>query len=333
MPSTPAEMRAVVVERAGPPDVLTLQTRPVPLPRPGWTLLRVRGFGLNRSEVMTRQGASGAAVAFPRVLGIEAVGTVEQTAAGSRLRPGQTVAAAMGGMGRAFDGSYAEFALLPEVQIMPLTTDLPWATLAALPETFLTAHDALQTLDPRPGQTLLVRGATSSVGLAALALAGRAGLTTLATTRAPAKVALLRARGADHVLLDSPELAAEVRDTTRGGADLVLDLVGGPALLASLKAARPGGAVVSAGLLGGQWTVPGFEPLVDIPSRTRLIAYDSGADVSAAASTQTLQRIADAVAAGELDANLGRTLPLEDTADGHRAMEDATVNGKLVVQV
>ena len=125
-------MKAVVVERPGPPEVLTLQERPVPQPKPGWVLIRVRAFGLNRSELFTRQGHS-PSVTLPRILGIEAVGEVV-AAPGTELSPGQTVATAMGGMGRKFDGSYAEYTCVPARQVQTLETTLDWPTLAALPE-------------------------------------------------------------------------------------------------------------------------------------------------------------------------------------------------------
>jgi NADPH2:quinone reductase len=153
-------MRAVVVERAGGPEVLQLREVPKPEPRPGWVLIRIEAFGLNRSEMFTRQGHS-PSVRFPRILGIECVGVVEAAPSGE-VAPGQAVAALMGGLGRAYDGGYAEYTLVPARQVIPLTTALPWATLAALPETYLTAWGSLfDALEVRAGQTLLVRGGTS----------------------------------------------------------------------------------------------------------------------------------------------------------------------------
>ncbi len=111
--------------------VLRLQERLVPKPKPGWVLIRVRAFGLNRSELFTRQGHS-PSVTFPRILGIEAVGEIV-AAPGTALSPGQTVATAMGGMGRQFDGSYAEYTCVPARQVQTLDTMLDWPTLGALP--------------------------------------------------------------------------------------------------------------------------------------------------------------------------------------------------------
>jgi NADPH2:quinone reductase len=175
-------MRAAIVEQPGGPEVLQIKEIPVPSPRPGWVLIRVKAFGLNRSEMYTRQGHS-PRVRFPRVLGIECVGVVED-GGGTDLAPGQKVAAVMGEMGRAYDGGYAEYTLVPASQVMPLTTDLPWATLAAIPETFLTAWGSLvEALDVQAGQKLLIRGGTSALGMAALGLAKDMGLYVAATTR------------------------------------------------------------------------------------------------------------------------------------------------------
>jgi NADPH:quinone reductase-like Zn-dependent oxidoreductase len=178
-------MRAAVCVRAGDPDVLRIRDLPIPAVRDGWSLVQVKGAGLNRSELRTRQGHS-PTVSFPRVLGIECVGIVA-AATDPRLPEGTTVAAVMGEMGRAFDGGYAEYALLPNSLLMPLRTDLPWEVLAALPETYLTAQGALDALGIGPGARLLIRGGTSSVGMAAASIASGYGLATAATTRRPGK--------------------------------------------------------------------------------------------------------------------------------------------------
>ena len=241
-------MRAAVVEAPGGPEALVLRDLPKPAPRPGWTRVRVRAFGLNRAELMTRRGESGDAVRFPRVLGIEAVGTVDESVDDEAPPPGTTVASVMGGMGRAFDGGYAEYTLLPTERLMPLETHLDWDVLGALPETFLTARGSLDVMGLREGQSLLVRGAGSSVGLAALGLGAAAGLHVIGTTRDADKADFLRQRGADDVLVDQGRIA---------GADVdgVLDLVGGPALLDALNAVVPGGIVCATGLLGGTWVI------------------------------------------------------------------------------
>lgn len=241
-------MRAAVCVSAGGPEVLDVRELPVPAVREGWSLVRVKGAGLNRSELRTRQGHS-PNVTFPRVLGIECVGTV--AASTDRLLPeGTTVAAVMGEMGREFDGGYAEYALLPNALLMPVTTTLPWDLLAALPETYLTAQGALDALGAVPGGAgrLLIRGGTSSVGLAAAAIASGYGLETAATTRQHRKIDALTAAGVDHVLVDDGgSLAARVRAVWPDGPDQVLDLVGASTVVDSLRLVRRGGTVCVAG--------------------------------------------------------------------------------------
>ena len=318
-------MRAVVVERPGPPEVLTIREMPLPEVRPGWVLVEVRAFGLNRSEMFTRQGHS-PNVRFPRVLGIECVGTVADPG-DSGFAPGTTVAAVMGGMGRDYDGGYAEYALLPADRLMPLETSLDWATLGALPETFLTASGSLDALGLRSGQRLLIRAATSSVGAAALALAKAQGLEVAATTRSETKA---RALHAHHVILDRGELADGVRAVWPDGADGVLDLIGGPAVLDSLRLARRGGVVCNTGILSGEWIITSFEPLEDIPSGVKLTAFGSGSIVPAEGA-RALRQIAENIAAGRYDANVDRVFTLDEIVDAHRYMEENRTTGKLVV--
>ena len=315
-------MRAAVVEAPGGPEALVLRDLPKPAPRPGWTLVRVRAFGLNRAELMTRRGESGDAVRFPRVLGIEAVGTVDESVDDDAPPPGTTVASVMGGMGRAFDGGYAEYVLLPTERLMPLETHLDWEVLGALPETFLTARGSLDVMGLQEGQSLLVRGAGSSVGLAALGLGAAAGLHVIGTTRDPDKADFLRQRGADDVLVDQGRIA---------GADVdgVLDLVGGTALLDALKAVAPGGIVCATGLLGGTWVIDHFEPMGEIPTGVKLTTFGS-AVIGGERWVEALQEIVDLVEEGRVHANLDRTYPLDEIAAAHAYMEANRATGKVV---
>ena len=185
-------MKAVVVHEPGGPEVLHVEERPIPQPRPGWIVVRVRAFGLNRAELVTRSGGSGDAVSFPRVLGIECAGEVVE-ALDSDLQPGQRVLAAMGGMGRDYDGGYQQYALLPATQVIPVTSTLDWPQLGAIPESFGTAWGTLQAIGLSEGESLLVHGGTSSVGMAAIALGKDRRLVVLATTRQEAQ-----ARRASH---------------------------------------------------------------------------------------------------------------------------------------
>jgi len=315
-------VRAAVVDAPGGPEALVVRDLPTPEARPGWTLVRVRAFGLNRAELMTRRGESGDAVRFPRVLGIECVGTVEQSVDDEAPPRGTTVASVMGGMGRAFDGGYAEYALLPTERLMPLETHLDWEVLGALPETFLTARGSLDVVGLQEGQSLLVRGAGSSVGLAALGLGRAAGLHVVGTTRSPDKADFLRERGADDVLIDEGRIA---------GADVdgVLDLIGGTALLDALKAVVPGGIVCATGLLGGAWVIDRFEPMGEIPTGVKLTTFGS-AVIGGERWVQELQEIVDLVEEGRVHANLDRTFGLDEISAAHAYMEANRAAGKVV---
>lgn len=314
-------MRAAVCVRPGGPEVLQLHELPIPAVRDGWSLVRVRGAGLNRSELRTRQGHS-PKVTFPRVLGIECVGTVE-VSTDPGLPEGSTVAAVMGEMGREFDGGYAEYALLPNSLLMPITTTLPWNVLAALPETYLTAQGALDALGVGNGGRLLIRGGTSSVGMAAASIASGHAIEIAATTRRQAKLGALTAAGVDHPLLD----ASDVRAVWPDGPDFVLDLVGTSTVLDSLRLVRPGGTVCVAGSLSG-WLIPDLEPIAMIPPGTTLTAFHSD---SVKGSTALLVRIVREIEAGTYRPNLDRTFALADIVTAHRHMEDNEAAGKLVV--
>jgi NADPH:quinone reductase-like Zn-dependent oxidoreductase len=317
-------MRAAVCVRAGGPDVLEIRELPVPAVREGWSLVRVMGAGLNRSELRTRQGHS-PSVRFPRVLGIECVGVVAASTDPS-MPDGTTVAAVMGEMGRAFDGGYAEYALLLNALLMPVTTTLPWEVLAALPETYLTAQGALDTLGIRPGELLLIRGGTSSVGLAAASIAHGYGVEVAATTRRPEKAGALTAAGVDHVLVDDGGLP---HTPWPAGPSHVLDLVGASTVAGSLRLVRQGGTVCVAGSLSG-WLIQDFEPIAMIPSGTRLTAFHSD-DAKGSAGAAVLERVVRSVEAGVYRPNVDRVFGLDDVAEAHRYMESNQAAGKVVM--
>ena len=133
-------MRAIRLTGPGGYDVLAVSDAPRPEAKSGWVRIQVKAFGVNESEVTSRQGGSSADFSYPRILGIEAAGIVDQVAPGSRFHVGDQVITMMGGMGRSIDGSYAEYTVVPEEHVIGFTTTLPWETIGALPEMFQTAH-------------------------------------------------------------------------------------------------------------------------------------------------------------------------------------------------
>src|SRR6266700_4546829 len=307
-----ATMRAVVLEAAGPPEALRIREVPVPEPRPGWVLIRVKAFGINRSELHTRLGLA-QGVTFPRVLGIEATGVVA-AAPGGEFEDGQQVAAMMGGMGRTFDGGYAEFTSVPATQVIPLRSELDGSLTVGV--------------DAQPGQTLLIRGGTSSVGMATAILAKDRGLTVLSTTRQRERVAALKAIGVDHVLLDDGDVAARARAIVPDGVQAAIELVGTNTHPDTLRATDVHGVVCFTGMLSNQWTVADFYPIEYIPSGVRLTAYGGdAADLPA----DILQAYLDEVAAGRLTVPIHRTYGLDEIAQAHADMEHGRATGKLVV--
>ncbi|MGB0629441.1 MAG: zinc-binding dehydrogenase [Alphaproteobacteria bacterium] len=323
-------MRAVVIERPGDPGVLEMRDDwPRPEPQEGQVLIRVMAFGLNRGEMYTRLGHS-PSVRFPRVLGIECAGIVE-AAPGTALERGQCVVATTGGMGRAYDGSYAEFVSVPAAHVHAVETTLDWAQLAAVPEVFHTAWGALYpALDIQRGQSLLIRGGSSSVGLVAANLAKAQGVQVLSTTRDPAKSDLLRSFGVDHVVIETGEISPAVRGVMPEGVDKMFDLVGTRVLEDSFACVRRGGTLCMAGLLGGEWEIENFAPGATIPSTTKFTYFSSSATpMSAAALQDYLTGLENGVHRMPLD----RVFAFDDIQQAHACMESNAAAGKIVVTV
>ena len=235
----------------------------------------------------------------------------------------------MGGMGRTFDGGYAEYTCVPVRQVVPFTSSLDWATLGAVPEMLQTSHGSLTIgLDARAGQSILIRGGTSSIGMATAVLAKRLGMTVLSTTRKPDRAEALHQVGVDYVLVDDGNVADQARAIVPGGVDAALELVGTPTLPDTLRATRIHGVVCFTGMLSNQWTVRDFYPIDYLPRGVRLTAY--GGDATDL-PTHVLQDFLDAVAAGDAIVPIHKTYRLDNIAAAHADMEAGRATGKLVV--
>jgi NADPH:quinone reductase len=320
-------MKAVVLEAPGPPAALQIREVPIPTPGRGEVLIKVAAFGLNQSELHTRLGLA-EGVTFPRIPGIEATGTVS-ACPGGEFAVGQQVATMMGGMGRTFDGGYAEYTCVPATQVIAFSSDLDWATLGAVPEMLQTAYGSMTIgLDAQPGQSILVRGGTSSVGMATAVLAKRRDMIVISTTRSHGKIEFLTKIGVDHVLIDDGSVAKHVRDILPDGVDTALELVGTPTLPDTLAATRLHGVVCFTGMLSNEWIVRDFYPIDYIPRGVRLTAYSGEANDLPA---PVLQDFLDAVAAGAAVVPLYRVYRLDQIREAHAEMEAGSATGKIVV--
>jgi NADPH:quinone reductase len=324
-------MRAVVITRYGGPEVLAVQERPAPAPKPGHVVIDVKAFGLNHAEIYFRSGTWGDVA---EISGIECVGVVQADPDGHFVS-GQKVMALVGGMGRSSDGSYAERVRVPASNVVAVESALPWEELAAIPESYATAWTALAVMSLAAGQTIAIRGATSALGQAAVNIAAHAGVRVIATTRDATRAALLEALGARDVLLESAELSKRVRERHPGGIDAVLDIVGNTTVLDSLAALRRGGHACLVGFLGGGGPLS-LEPVFQMPSGTHLSVFASALVTGSAdfpLAEIPFQAIVDRVADGSYKAKPAAVFRLEDICEAHRLMESGKANGKIVVRL
>jgi NADPH:quinone reductase-like Zn-dependent oxidoreductase len=325
-------MRAIVIKRYGGPEVLAIEERPDPKPEAGQVVIEVKAFGVNHAETHMREGN------WPEIAeisGIECAGLVKADSTG-RLSPGQKVVAFMGGMGRSIAGSYAEFTRVPGSNVIAIETELPWEELAAIPESYATAWACLYgNLALGAGQTIVIRGATSGLGQAAVNIAARGGAYVMATTRNLKRAATLEAIGAKDVLQEAPELSARVRERRPHGVDAVLELVGNSTVLDSLRMVRRDGRLCEAGWLGGLAPIAAFNPVVQLPSRVHFSLFGSFVfgTPEFPVSEVPMQTIVDRVAAGSYKAKPAKVFRFDEIREAHRLMESGQANGKIVVRV
>ncbi|MCB4409237.1 zinc-binding dehydrogenase [Latilactobacillus sakei] len=317
-------MKAIVVSKAGGPEVLTYTDVPKPTIKSGWSLVKVMGFGINRSEIFTREGKS-PSVQFPRILGIEAVGMIAESSDPEQLPVGQKVISIMGEMGRAFDGSYAEYVLLPNEQIYPVESTLSWANLAAIPETFYTAFGIFKSLQITKSDHVLVRAATSGVGIAVMKLIKgyAASISVTGTTRSANKSDQLLAAGFDDVLVTP---APNTLPSESGQFDKIADLIGPAATRDSLRHLNEYGILSATGELGGVWTIDALDPIIDIPNNRYLTGFYSG-DVS----SSKIQEILAFIEKYRIDVTPTRVFNLAQIQVAHQYLQSQHSFGKVVV--
>ncbi len=327
-------MKAVVITRFGGPEVLEIQDVPAPQPGPDEVLVRVRSSALNRADLLQRLGGYAAPPGVPQnISGLEFAGEVAELGANAqRWHKGDRVMGIIGG------GAHAEFVTAHQDALAPVPPNLEWPAAGAVPEVFITAHDALQQAEFKAGETVLIHAVGSGVGLAATQLVSALGGRAFGTSRTPDKIERAKPFGLESgYVVPEPsslkELSAFAENVTEGrGFDVVLDLNGGPYFAASLAAmALKGRLILIGGVAGGKAEVPLYEIL---RKRLHIIGTVMRARTlpeKIAITTTFAQEVVPLLAAGSIQPVIDSVFPLEKIQDAHRRLESNETFGKVVL--
>jgi NADPH:quinone reductase-like Zn-dependent oxidoreductase len=315
-------MKAVVIDKVTKAEDVTLSRVTIPKVKSGWVLVKIKAFGLNHSEQILRlEEINYDYIQKPVILGIECAGEIADPG-DTNFELGQRVVALMGGMGRSFNGSYAEYALLPAHHVFAVNSNLSWTELAAATETYFTAWGSLfECLDIKSSDTLLIRGATCALGYAAISLAKALGCKVIATTHKEEKLGLLK--DADKAIIDNGKLSNDFCNITKA-----LELVGPKTLGDTLLCMKKGGIVCNTGILGGEYTLNNFDPIKDIPNGVYLTGFFSNYPTQ-----QIIDNIFDFITKHSLVPCIGAEFDFEDITSACIALDNGKVNGKIVVKV
>ncbi|MYV05486.1 zinc-binding dehydrogenase [Furfurilactobacillus milii] len=311
-------MKAVVVRQTGDSSVLQIGERPIPQATTDQSVIKIHAFGVHRYEVLTRQ-TGWPAVTFPRVLGVEAVGVIEQSSTNGHFMKGQRVVTLMGGLGHDVDGSYQEYALIDDKNIYPTSLDGDYTQLATYPENFYTAFGALQHARVSAGHSILVRGATSTVGLAMIQLGQAMGLTVIGTSRRKEMLPQLIKLGANQVVLDKDNQLQ-----TDEQFDAVFDMVGIATMNDSIKHVTDGGAVTMIGALAGGWAVDSFSPY---ELKNKFLIFFS----SDAVDSRLLNQMFKLIQENHLKIPIAKVFELEDIAQAQDYVMNSHELGQVIV--
>lgn len=319
-------MKAIVLEKCCKADELHASEIPVPQVRPGWVLVKVHAAGLNHSEALLRMfEADNDYINTPIVPGIECVGEIAD-ASDSHFNVGDKVIALMGGMGRSFNGSYQEYALLPAKNVFKVVSNLDWISLAAIPETYYTAYGSLkECLLLNDKDTLLVRGATSTVGQAAIQLAKAIGATVIAAARRESSFEKLKAIGADYCIIDDERISEQ---SLRVRPNKVLELIGPKTLRDSLLTVSSPGYVCNTGVLGNVFTVPQFDPIKYIPNGVFLTGFFSNFPTQ-----ETIDSLFNLITEANIKPLYSKVLTLDDIVEAHTLLEKGGSGGKIILKI
>lgn len=315
-------MKAVLLEKPTQGKDVILTDTAVPAVKPGWVLVKVRAFGMNHSEQILREfEIENSYIQKPIIPGIECVGEIVDPS-DTELKTGQKTVALMGGMGRSFNGSYAEYALLPAHHVFPVESDLSWSEMAAVPETYYTAWGSLfQCLRLKPEDKFLIRGATCALGYAAIQLAKALGCTVVGTTHRESKLELLKNAGCDECILDDGSLRGKVSGITK-----VLELIGIRTVKDTMMSVEQGAIVCNTGVLGKVYEWNHFDPIKDIPNGVYLTGFYSNYPTQ-----QVMQEIYRFMDKHQLKPMIGAEYRFTDIREACMALDAGKINGKIVV--
>lgn len=327
-------MKAAIITKPGGPEVLELRDVAMPTPGSGEVRVRVRASALNRADLLQRRGAYPAPPGAPTdIPGLEIAGDVEALGPGvSRWRTGERVFGIVAG------GGHAEYVVVREDEIARVPNAMSWDDAGAVPEAFMTAHDALVTqARMQPGERVVIHAVGSGVGLAALQLVRALGGEAIGTARTCDKLDRAREYGLAKGILvsDSASLASAIGEATNGaGADVVLDLVGGPYLAASVASAAPQGRIILIGLLGGRSADVDLGAVLSRRLTIRGTVLRTRSPEEKAAVTAAFARdVVPLLERGTVRAVVDRVFPLAEIGAAHRLMESNQTFGKLVVRM
>lgn len=327
-------MKAVVLEKTCSPDELKTSEISMPSLKENHVLVKINAFGINRSEVILRDyEADEEYISLPVVPGIECVGTVVETS-DNKFKAGDKVVSLMGGMGRSFNGSYEEYALLPIKNVFKINEkildNLTTEEIASIPETYFTAYGSLfECLQLSPEDTLLIRGGTSATGLTALNLAKTVGCDVITTSRNKENIAKLLDNGADHVLIDDGDLSEKIHEIYPKGVNKILELIGPESMKDSLNCLSSHGICCVTGVLGNREYINGFDPIKDIPNGKYLTSFFSNYP-----SEEIINDIFNFILNNNIKSNISKVFTsLDEICEAHKLMESNKAQGKIIVKL
>ena len=327
-------MKAIVLEKTCKAEDLKTSQIDIPQLKQGHVLVKVNAFGINRSEIILRDyEADEDYINLPIVPGIECVGTVVESS-DKKFKKDDKIISLMGGMGRSFNGSYAEYVSLPIKNVFKINSDVldnfNTEEIAAIPETYFTAYGSLfECLQLSSDDVLLIRGTTSATGLTALGLAKALGCEIIATTRSKDKINRLLTLGADYVLIDDENISKKIKDIYPNGVNKILELIGPSTMKDSFKSLDLHGICCVTGILGNVEYIDRFDPIKDIPNGKYLTSFFSNYP-----NEDIINEIFEYLLKYNIKPNIAKVFnSLDDVSKAHKLMESNNAQGKIVVKL